>query len=156
MNRTLKIYRLFPFGLLLASLVSCQSTKRSSANLPPAPADPQVFGRTVRPVLEHRCIHCHNNEKPNAGLNFQNPSLLYTLTETGRFIDPGSPETSRIYMAIIKPNTHPGAMPGDGWGIDLEDLQGFRTWIKDGAPWPEGKNGQLEVKDYQVKLDDYP
>lgn len=107
-------------------------------------------------MLEHRCIHCHNDKKPNAGLNFQNPSILFATTEMGRFLDPGSPETSRIYMAILKPKTHPGAMPGDGWGIDPVDLQGFRTWIKQGAKWPEGEAGKLEVKDYRVNLDDSP
>ena len=46
-------------------------------------------------------------------------------------------------------------MPGDGWGIDVADLYAFRTWIRDGAKWPEGNNGQLEIKDYQVRLSDY-
>jgi len=58
-------------------------------------------------------------------------------------------------MAILKPQTHPGAMPADGWGIDLYDLHSFRAWIEDGAQWPEGDEGRMDVKDYQIRLDGY-
>ena len=137
------------------AMFGCKATKPSSAALPPAVVDLDTFEKTVRPILEHRCIQCHNDKKPNAGLNFQNQALLFAKSEMGSFIDPGSPETSRIYQAIIKPKTHPGAMPGDGWGIGTVDIYAFRSWIKDGAPWPEGEKGQLEVKEYRVGLDDY-
>lgn len=46
-------------------------------------------------------------------------------------------------------------MPGDGWGLRQNQLAAFLEWIETGAYWPEGREGRLEIKDYEVDVDDY-
>jgi Planctomycete cytochrome C len=145
-----KLFETFPGLFALAGagftfLVSCQLSNKTGAVSPPAVVTScDAFEKTIKPFFEKTCLECHNHQKHNSGLNFQDPATLYVKNKSeGPFLDPGSPETSRIYLAIIKPQTHPGAMPANGWGIDLTDLQMLRTWIKEGAKWPEGPAGQL-------------
>lgn len=115
----------------------------------------KVFQEVVRPVLEHRCIHCHNNQKPLAGLNFQSRHTVFEPSPKGAFIVAGNPQESRIWKALSHPKTHPGAMPGDGWGLTVEKKAAFKAWIESGAFWPKGKPGQLDLKPYQVDIDGY-
>jgi len=151
--------KLFDYSLWIGSLfflVGCQLNKETGAVSPPVVAvtSAETFEKTIKPFFENTCLECHNHKKHQAGLNFQDPTTIFGKNETGPFLDPGSPETSRIYVAIIKPKTHPGAMPANGWGIDLTDLQLLRTWIKEGAKWPEGPAGQLVVRAHQPKPED--
>jgi len=46
-------------------------------------------------------------------------------------------------------------MPGDGWGISQAQVDAVRAWIAEGAPWPEGRSGQLRRKPLRVDRDDF-
>ena len=112
-----------------------------------------AFANTVKPLIEKRCVWCHSNRKPLAGLNFQdrtsvqNPEMM--------FVVPGKPDQSRIYNAVTRENAHPRVMPGDGWGITGEQKAALKKWVESGAPWPEGKAGQIRHRRFQVDREDY-
>ena len=112
-----------------------------------------AFATSVKPLFEHRCVHCHSDAKPLAGLNLQDRSG--TLAPERRFIVPGKPEESRLYRAVTLENAHPNVMPGDGWGITGEQEAALKAWIAEGAPWPEGRSGRIRKKSYRIETDDY-
>jgi uncharacterized membrane protein len=135
---------------LALCLNSCVTTE--SKTMTPK-ADATVFQKTVKPLIEQRCVYCHSNSKRSAGLNFQNKSNV--LDPTLRFIVAGDPQQSRIYLAVTKPAMHPTVMPGDGWGITAAQTKALFDWIKNGAPWPEGKDGKINRRPYRIDRDDY-
>ncbi len=124
-------------------------------------ADPSLalsakhFHGPVKNLLEHRCIHCHHDNQPNAGLNFQDRRTVFDKAGNGPFVVPGDPEASKVWKAVSLPKHHARFMPGDGWDLSQRHLQGVREWIEKGAYWPEGRQGKLRVKNYEVELDDY-
>ena len=136
----------------LAAAVSTSCTTTGGPAKEPT-AGELAFKNTIKPLLEHRCVHCHNDDKPLAGLNFQDRDG--TMDPAKKFIVPGNPQESRLYLAVTLESAHPRVMPGDGWGITSEQKAAFKTWIDDGAPWSERRGGGIRKKDYRVDLEDY-
>jgi len=119
----------------------------------PLPAGEEAFHSTVKPLFESRCVWCHSKRKPLAGLNLQDRAA--SLDPTLRFIVPGEPDQSRIYRAVTLESAHPNVMPGDGWGITRAQEGALKEWISAGAPWPDGREGEIKKKPYRVDHDDY-
>lgn len=116
-------------------------------------ASEKIFTSSVKPLFESRCSWCHSNELPQGGLNFQDKDSL--VSSPRKFLVPGAPDKSLIYLALSRPGKHPQVMPGDGWGITAEQKSAIRTWIESGAYWPQGKKGTIRRKPYSVDFDDY-
>lgn len=148
--------RKLPVVLFSFFFMGCQTTKpMKTETYPHADQSPEIFEKSVRPVLEQRCVHCHNAKVASAGLNLQNRELVFKGDAKGPFLVPGKPDESRVWHAIVKPMNHPRVMPGDGWGLNLEERQAFEEWIKTGAHWPDGAHGELKVDAYQVNIKGY-
>jgi hypothetical protein len=143
--------------LAAAALVACGTTKSTDIDPDGAgaalPSGEEAFTTTVKPLFESRCVWCHGDDKTLAGLNLQDREA--SLDGALRFIVPGHPEQSRIYRAVTLEAAHPNTMPGDGWGITRSQEEALKNWIGAGAPWPEGREGQIIKKPYRVDHDDY-
>ena len=137
---------------LVLSLGSC-STPSGSTNNAGLAKSRREFTTTVKPLLESRCAWCHSNDEAQGGLNFQDRNG--TLDSPRRFIVPGSPEHSLVYLSISRPDAHPRVMPGDGWGISETEKRSVEAWISNGAHWPGGRAGAIKRKAYRVDKDDY-
>ena len=137
-------------AITAAVCTSCTMTRNPGATQSPGEL---AFRRKVKPLLEHHCVHCHSDQKPLADLNFQKRATV--LDPEKAFVVPGQAEDSRLYRAVSRENAHPRVMPGDGWGITSEQKAALKTWIEEGAPWPEGRAGRIRKKNYQVEIEDY-
>lgn len=72
-------------------------------------------------ILTDRCLSCHNENTTNSNLkNILDVSYL----ESAGFIDPGSPQTSPLYMSIVDQ-----IMPQNGTPLSAEDSAVLRDWI---------------------------
>lgn len=111
------------------------------------------FETTVKPLFEHRCVWCHNNKEPKGGLNLQNRDAVYN--SNSHFVLAGKPGQSLLYTSIGRHPQDLKSMPADGWKITDKQSRAIRDWIAGGAPWPEGREGEIRKKDYRVDLDDY-
>lgn len=111
------------------------------------------FEGIVKPLFEHRCVWCHNDKLSNAGLNLQNRESVFQSDSS--FIVSGKPQKSLLYSSIGRHPQHLKSMPADGWKITDKQAQAIYEWIKAGAPWPEGREGDIQKKNYRVDLDDY-
>lgn len=137
-------------GVTLA-LVSCKTVPYfKSFAFTSVNSSESLFKTVVKPALELRCVHCHNNAISNGGLNLQDRDLIFSVDQGRAFMVPGDPEASRIWQAIILPEKHPDAMPYKGWGLTDDELRFILAWIKKGAEWPLGDAGFLEIKGHSA------
>jgi mono/diheme cytochrome c family protein len=99
----------------------------------------EFFEKKVRPVLAEHCFQCHSatHKKKKGGLLLDSREPMVQGGESGPAIVPGDPDRSLLIKAIryLDPDLK---MPKPGKLADahIDDLV---TWVKMGAPWPEGK-----------------
>jgi hypothetical protein len=90
------------------------------------------FDRRVAPILEKRCLGCHNQELKNGGISFLDRDSLLADRGRGPAIVPGKPEAS----VLIDTLRHDGdiQMP-PGPKLPSREIGTLREWIKRGAVW---------------------
>ena len=70
------------------------------------------FEKQIKPVLEEKCMHCHNRETLPDRISFENAQLAFATTKDGKvYIVPGKPEASLLIAAIENPLFHEMLMP---------------------------------------------
>ena len=87
----------------------------------------------VKPILEERCLHCHNKgEMPGKySLETRKDSL-----ERSRIV-PGNAEGS-LLIALLTTGNHTMTMPAVGTAPPPEEVELLKRWINAGAQWPDG------------------
>lgn len=97
------------------------------------------FGRHVKPILEQRCVWCHNGKDKEMPYSLVNRDEAFA----NQRIVPGKPSKSLFYLAAS--GQHPTLkMPAVGIKIAPSDLVVLRRWIESGAVWPAGPIGELK------------
>ena len=102
-----------------------------------------VFADHVKPILETKCVMCHNRKTLPGRMSLENRKAAFSGGATGMPIVPGHPEQSLLITNIKSAHAHMNAMPPVGERITRDELVVLTKWIKDGAIWPEGKAGKL-------------
>ena len=126
------------FSLTL-SLAACLAACISHS----AETDPVDFVRQIKPILADRCVECHNSGLLLGELNLQNRALAMKKRKLGPVIVPGQPEKCMLYLTLTLPPKEKKAMPATGHRIPKDEIEIIRRWIKEGAGWPEGKDGAI-------------
>ena len=87
---------------------------------------PVSFTRDVRPILEARCVVCHQAESGQGGVSLHSVAAMLKA----KAIAPGNPEGSRLIQQIAgaKP-----AMPKIGGPLEAEQVALVSNWIAQGA-----------------------
>lgn len=84
----------------------------------------------IVPVLQAKCYSCHANGRYEAGLDLS----LHTRFVDGRIVVPGEPETSILIWTVEGRAGFPPMPPiGTAPSLTKNQLDGFRTWIDEGA-----------------------
>jgi formylglycine-generating enzyme required for sulfatase activity len=91
------------------------------------------FAKEVAPVLQQNCLACHSAAKAAGGLAIVSRQSLLNK----KAIAPGKAEASPLYLRSALPSDRPGAMPPGGPRLSEEKLAVLKTWIAEGAAWPE-------------------
>lgn len=146
-------------GLLLAMLTGCETSDVASSpesqtrppgetvlsreELKAAMTDKVDFVRHVKPIFEARCVMCHNKEALPGRMSLLNRKAAVKSGALGVFIIPGHPETSAMVTKISSAPAHMTAMPPVGERITSDKTAVLKKWIKEGADWPEGREGRL-------------
>lgn len=108
---------------------------------------PVDFVKQIKPILADRCVECHNSETLFGELNLQNRALAFRKRfPGGPAIVAGAPEKSMLYLALTLPPKDKKAMPATGHRIPKDEVNLILRWIKEGAKWPEGKEGVVSVQ----------
>jgi hypothetical protein len=94
--------------------------------------DVRFFDERVAPIIEKRCLGCHNEELKNGNISFLDRDSLLRGGTHGPAIVPGKPASSLLIVAL----RHEGQlqMP-PGPKLSSKETSVLTTWIKRGAVW---------------------
>lgn len=101
------------------------------------PTDDAFFADQVLPIFEANCIHCHNPDFKQGGLDLSTNDAFLAGGNNGRVIDLDKPQDS-VLLKMIKHEVDP-PMPFGMDKLSDEDIQTIETWIQNGAKWGMGK-----------------
>ncbi len=104
------------------------------------------FVKDVQPILEFNCVRCHNPrgtdyEKGDTELDL---STFKTATDDAGTIVVGNAEKSKLYKTTVLADDAKKLMPpknkvtGALERLTKEETEILKTWINEGAKWPEG------------------
>lgn len=111
------------------------------------PPQTEVFFREkVAPILQARCVACHNDDLDEGGVSFQNGDWI----EESGHVEPGDAVSSYLLQLVTPASDQPAAMPQDGDPLSEEQRNILKQWIEQGAIWPSDARLALpEVRDFQ-------
>jgi hypothetical protein len=100
------------------------------------------FQRTIAPILEARCVICHNAKDHKGGLSLATHQRALAGGESGEVITPGDADASLLleFISGEKP-----AMPKEDDPLTAAEVKAIREWIAAGAEWADGV--ELKAKD---------
>ena len=95
------------------------------------------FGQEVRPIFEASCYECHGTRRQKADLRLDNLTALFASEDQRSIIVPGDAEASLLFQRVILPAEHEDVMPAKGDLLSEDQIETLRSWIEEGAVWPE-------------------
>lgn len=119
----------------------------------PAIASAKVdFRKDILPLLDSKCVKCHQEErqekgrtvKPKAGLRLDAARAILNGTREGAVVFKGQPARSTLYTRVTLPADHDDVMPPEGKGKPLtkQQQQTIKTWIEEGADFGGWKGNE--------------
>jgi hypothetical protein len=100
------------------------------------PAGGVDFWEQVHPVLEARCLECHQGGRPKGGLHLDTrAAALAGGAIEGPAIVPGQPEESPLLRRVCSDDED--RMPPKGGRLAASEIAILERWIAEGAVWPE-------------------
>ena len=133
MNLTRTLALLFA----MLALSACDKTVNSTGKVD--------FVTQIKPLLQSRCVICHNDETFAGGLLLQSKGTAFVDQLTGPTIKPGDPAKSVLYITLTLPETDHKAMPAMGHRVSDAEIALIKRWIEQGAEWPEGEAGVIKA-----------
>jgi len=90
----------------------------------------------IKPIFRSQCYSCHQGEKANAGLHLDSKASVFAGGVSGAAIVPGNGKESSIVKRLVSTDVRT-RMPLGGTPLPAEKIELIRTWIDQGAPWPD-------------------
>ena len=109
------------------------------------------FEKEIKPIFENHCIACHNEDESN-GVNITDKDeVMGTLYEEDA-------ESSDLYNYLIEEDETARMPPPDvGRPLSEGDIELVKTWINEGAVWPDELETDWVMVDLpEVKDEDLP
>ncbi|CAN5909343.1 ribonuclease inhibitor [soil metagenome] len=107
--------------------------------------DAVVYDDLIHPILETRCVSCHNPSKKKGDLRLDDPAELFKGGETGEVVLVGNAEESDLHRRLLLPADDEDRMPPKGKDpLTPEQIQLIGWWIDKGAPLDK-KVAELEL-----------
>ena len=100
-------------------------------------AEPAVFAKDIKPLLEQHCIKCHGAKKRESGLRLDLKADALGGGDSGAAIVPGDAKGSLLIKYITGEDPE-RIMPPEGDRLTKTQVASFRNWIDAGAEWPDG------------------
>lgn len=99
-------------------------------------AEAEVFEHLVRPVLEEKCMACHNSRKAKGELIMESHESMAAGGKSGALWDSEEPGKSLLVSRIYLPENAEEHMPPKGKPQLTEDeIQILEAWVNSGAPF---------------------
>jgi hypothetical protein len=94
-----------------------------------------LFRDRVAPLLESRCLPCHDAAKKRGGLDLSTRAGLLAGSDAGPVLDLKQADQSRLLLAVSGPSPR---MPRAGPKLAEREAAWLRRWVAEGATWPDG------------------
>ena len=117
----------------------------SKEEIKAAKSAPVDFAVHVKPVLEAKCVMCHNREALPGHMSLETRREAMRSGALGAYIVPGHPENSLLVANVHSAHQNVSVMPAVGERLTKDEYAILRKWVKEGAIWPSGKAGTLEI-----------
>ena len=102
------------------------------------------FGSQIKPIFAAHCLSCHDEENEEGGFLIDRETSL-------DYIIAGDAEESDFFMHLITDDEDELMPPPDAENpLSPEQITLVKTWINEGAAWPEG----VTIEDAALQLDD--
>ena len=96
--------------------------------------DARVFDHMVKPILQNKCVGCHNNDKLKGGLLLTDAESIIKGGKSGDLIIPGNPGMSLLFKRIHLPEDDKKHMPPKGKPqLTDEEILLLQLWVKENA-----------------------
>lgn len=98
------------------------------------------FERDIQPLLESKCLECHNPDKVKGDLLMHTAQSLLKGGDNGAGLVVGQPDASEIVKRVVLPADHDDVMPPKKSGAPLtaDQIRVLKQWVQEGAKWPAG------------------
>jgi hypothetical protein len=100
-------------------------------------ADEVDYERTIKPLLQHKCVPCHGSLQQNASLRLDAGILIHAGGESGAVVAPGQSGASALIERVSTPELDLRMPPdGDGEPLTVQQVAELKRWIDQGAQYP--------------------
>ncbi len=123
-------------------------TQQKVNDIPAYPDSIVVFNHLVQPILENKCMSCHNPTKTQGGL-LMTIDGLKKGGETGPAVTPGKAIKSELFKRATLPQNSKKFMPPKGEPLSYTELKLIEWWIESGASF----DAKLTKNDRSTELD---
>ncbi len=127
-------------------------TKKKEKLPPPTSVDSAfVFQHVIQPILERKCVSCHNDGKRKGELRMNTPENLLKGGKHGAILVAGKMEESEIYKRVnLSPNDEEFMPPDGKTPLSEEEVTLLGWWIENANHAFDKKVGDFEAsKDIQ-------
>src|SRR5688572_23350051 len=113
------------------------------------------FDRQIQPIFQRSCIKCHGPEKQKGGLRLDRSKDAMGALDSGKqAIIPAKPNESELVRRVTTADPD-DRMPPKSDPLPAAEIQLLRSWIEQGAKWPESKiAGPTTRPEMVVTVDD--
>ena len=105
------------------------------------------FTKDIQPVFAENCLKCHGPDNQEAGLRLDRKEAALKGGERGAPIVPGKPSESLLFRAINGGGEDVPRMPRKADPLSNEKIALIRTWIEQGANWPDSDGPTIAEPD---------
>lgn len=99
-----------------------------------ADADEASFREAVAPILQRRCLSCHNDGDQKGDFSLATRGAI----EDSGVVEPGDPGASLLLKMITPQDGEKPEMPENADPLSDAEVAAIRAWIAAGAKWPDG------------------
>ena len=93
----------------------------------------KIFHDIIKPLIQTKCLACHNSTENFGELNLENYDGLFKEAAHDIPVLAGNPEHSEFLKRVSLPWNHEKIMPPRKSGFSYTDVQILRYWIENGA-----------------------
>ncbi len=95
------------------------------------------FARDIRPIFEKRCYECHGPQKQKSGLRLDHKSTALKGGDSGKPVFVAGKSGESLLLQKVTSQEPEEMMPPKGDRLTAEQIASLKTWIEQGAAWPD-------------------
>jgi uncharacterized membrane protein len=107
----------------------------------------ELFTEIIFPVVQSKCLRCHQPGADNGGLDMTSLESLLAGTPNGKVIEPGNAANSEFFKRVSLPANHPRFMPPNGPGLSYDEVRLIEWFIDLGADGKQNIGDLLQDPD---------